>query len=448
MFSIIDEHAANGIWIIDHDGRTYWTNRVGRDFYNLTEEQTIGVPVAEFERKGIFRPAASLIALRKREPVTVTHQTACGRTTLASANPLMGEDGKISLVIVSVTDISNLLRVAAGAKAEARGVSPSNGAWSPPRLVYRSLSMKKVIADAERIAAADCPVLLTGETGVGKTEVARIIHANSPRRKAPFVAVDCGALPTSLIESELFGHAAGAFTGSSKRDRPGLVQMSDGGTLFLDEIGELPLELQVKLLRVLEERRFRPVGDTAERSVDFRVVAASNRNLRKLSESGLFRSDLYYRLAVVSIEIPPLRERWEDIVSIAEAHLSSLSEKHGRRLALSSGIGSLLQSYGWPGNVRELRNVVEGMAVMAAGPDIGPDDLPNYIRSANSPGSNLVGDLPAKGLPRLRHAVRELERNLALRAIEIAGSHERAADLLGISLPTLMRKKRRIDDHI
>lgn len=442
LFSVIDQHSANGIWIIDNDGRTCWTNRVGREFYDLTEEQTIGVPVAEFERRGVFRPAASLIALRKRAPVTVTHQTACGRITLASANPLINDDGNISLVIVSVTDISNILHSGSKTAVETRTADLAGPVQR--RLICTSASMKKVLASAERVAAADCPVLLSGETGVGKTEIAKVIHASSPRRKGPFIAVDCGALPASLIESELFGHAAGAFTGSSKRDKPGLIQMADKGTLFLDEIGELPLDMQVKLLRVIEERRVRPVGEPVERPVDFRIIAASNRNLHQMSEAGRFRSDLYYRLAVVTIDIPPLRERPSDIVPLAEAYLQSLAARQGSRLTLSRETRNSLEAYAWPGNIRELRNLVESLAAMADGPEFDLDVLPEHIRNPHQPASAGVRTPQVANLPRLRDAVRGLERDLVFRAIDIAGSHERAADLLGISLPTLMRKKRQV----
>jgi transcriptional regulator with PAS, ATPase and Fis domain len=443
LFSIIDEHSANGIWIIDGEGKTCWTNRTGREFYNLTEEETIGVPVSEFERRGIFRPAASLIALRKHAPVTVTHQTNCGRVTLASANPLMDDDGRVSMVIVAVTDISNMPLPPSGRSSARVGIDASIAAIpASRRLVHRSAAMNKVIGEAIRVAAADCPVLISGETGVGKTEVAKIIHAHSHRRQGPFVSVDCGALPASLIESELFGHASGAFTGASRRGKPGLIQSADKGTLLLDEISELPLDLQVKLLRVLEERRFRPVGDTSERMVDFRVVAASNRDLRKLSETGRFRSDLYYRLAVITIDVPPLRDRPEDIVPIAQAHLLSVGEKRCNRLALSNETIRPLESYDWPGNVRELRNLVESFAVLVDGPAVGLNDLPDHIRKMEH-FPTRIHELPSSNLPKLREAVRAFERELAMRAIEQAGSHERAADLLGISLPTLMRKKRR-----
>ncbi len=269
LFSVIDDHSANGIWVIANDGLTIWTNRAGRDFYNLSAEQTIGVPVREFEKRGVFRPAASLIALREHAPTTVIHETACGRVTLATANPLMSENGGISMVIVSVTDITHLPNGALPCAIGHR--QPRPAIEERPKFAYRSAAMGRLMTLVDRVAAADCTLLITGETGVGKTEIAKRIHSLSPRRGKRFVAVDCGALPATLIEAELFGYLAGAFTGSSKSDKPGLVQMADGGTLFLDEIGELPLELQAKLLRVVEDKRVRSIGSTVERPVDFRL---------------------------------------------------------------------------------------------------------------------------------------------------------------------------------
>ena len=441
LFSVIDDHSANGIWVVAKNGLTIWTNRAGRDFYNLSAEQTIGVPVREFEQRGVFRPAASLIALKEHAPATVIHETACGRVTLATANPLMCDKGGISMVIVSVTDITNLTEVdlsrAAGfQRKRAMQVIENDG-----KFAYRSAAMTGIMSLAKRLARTDCAVLITGETGVGKTEIARRIHAHSPRCNKRFVEVDCGALPASLIEAELFGYVAGAFTGSSKRDKPGLVQMADRGTLFLDEISELPLDLQAKFLRVVEEKRVRPIGSTTEHPVDFRLITASNRNLREAVNRGCFRADLFYRIAVVTIEVPALRDRPDDIIAIANFHLDSVAANYGQRLTITSEAVEILENYAWPGNVRELRNLIEGLCILCSGARIEAGDLPPHVFT-NRSFHQGIAPTHEPGVGRLKDAVRAFERDLVMKAISQSGSYGAAARLLGVSMPTLMRKKR------
>jgi transcriptional regulator with PAS, ATPase and Fis domain len=440
LFSVIDDHLTDGIWVVAQDGMTMWTNRAGRDFYNLSPEQTIGVPVHEFERKGVFRPAASLIALREHAPATVIHQTACGRVTLATANPLKNQRGGISMVVVSVTDITNMPLTgetrAIGTRQHRVAAALEYGHHFP----CRSGAMQKIVALADRVADAECAVLITGETGVGKTEIAKRVHEKSPRRGKRFVAVDCGALPASLIEAELFGYVAGAFTGSSRRDKPGLVQMADGGTLFLDEISELPLDLQAKLLRLVEEKRVRPLGSTSERPVDFRLIAACNRDLRAAVNAGAFRADLYYRIAVVTIDVPPLRERPDDIMPIADFHLESTGITYGRVLTIAPETIEILENYAWPGNVRELRNLIESVSVLCDGARVETSDLPPHIVTGRSADYSAVA--PAHNVRRLKDAVRVFERDLVKKAINQTGSSVAAARLLDISMPTLMRKKR------
>ena len=238
-----------------------------------------------------------------------------------------------------------------------------------------SARMREIFYVLERMAPKDVTVLLTGETGTGKDVLARSIHERSPRREKPFVTVDCGSLPDELVESELFGHAKGAFTGATE-ERAGAFEAADGGTVFLDEIGELPLAQQTKLLRVLEEREIRRVGETKPRKVDVRVIAATNRSLPVEVQAGTFRKDLYFRLSVLELRVPPLRERIEDIPLLAEQFLASLAERGGRaKPALARHAIWALKTYPWPGNVRELRNVLEKAVALAAGPEIGPEAI-------------------------------------------------------------------------
>jgi DNA-binding NtrC family response regulator len=245
-----------------------------------------------------------------------------------------------------------------------------------------SPAMQQVYSIIERVAVSSVDVLVTGETGTGKELVARAIHKRSRRSTGPFVPVDCGAIPDALMESELFGHERGAFTGADAR-RMGLVEFADGGTLFLDEIGELPLPLQAKLLRVLQERRVRRVGARQENAVDVRVVAATSRNIDQMVERGEFRRDLFYRINVVRIDLPALRSRGDDIGLLAECFANRAAQEMGRTVGgLSTDIYQILKNYHWPGNVRELQNVVRRAIAMTRSPVAGVDDLPDEIVAA------------------------------------------------------------------
>jgi len=281
-------------------------------------------------------------------------------------------------------------------------------------IVGSSRGMERVFEIVGKVADTDASVLITGESGTGKELVARSIHHHSGRRDAPFVAINCAAIPRDLLESELFGHVKGAFTGAIK-DKTGKFQLADGGTLFLDEVGELPLELQPKLLRALQERMVEPVGGTKPLKLDVRVVAATNLDIEKALADGTFREDLFYRLAVIPIHLPPLRERQEDIALL----LRYFCAKHGAgSVQFDRGAVAALRSYRWPGNVRELENLVERLLIMRSGDTITADDLPDKICSAGpSPGASLrsgsVINLPDEGYP-----LEQLEREVVVEALE------------------------------
>lgn len=265
-------------------------------------------------------------------------------------------------------------------------------------LVGRSLAMREVFGVLERVAPTDLTVLVSGETGTGKELVSRALHTRSARRSRPFVVFDCGAAQETLVESELFGHERGAFTGAVAQ-REGLFELADGGTIFIDEIGELPLELQPKLLRVLEQREVRRVGSSRVRHVDVRVVAATNRNLREEVSAGRFREDLYYRLAVVELRLPPLRERREDLPLLVD-HLLARAEHNRGVSGLSPEVWSLFQEYHWPGNVRELANVIERALPFCDGPTITLRTLPEALRATRPiPGGSTTAATRVPSLP-------------------------------------------------
>ncbi len=303
-------------------------------------------------------------------------------------------------------------------------------------LVGRSGAIQSIVRMVERVAGAEsAAVLLTGESGTGKDLVARAIHAHSARADQPFLEINCSALPENLVESELFGHERGAFTDARSR-KQGLAELADGGTLFLDEVGDMPAPTQAKVLRFLEDSRFKRVGGTTDIRVDARVIAATNHDLDKMVETGAFRSDLYFRLKVVPIHIPPLRERRDDIAPLASFFIERLSRDLKREPAtLTESALRLLESYAWPGNVRELRNVLERVLILEEIGEIRAEDIPVEMRAplAISTSGACLCELPPEGL-RMEDVERDLMRQALLRT---SGNVTRAADLLGLSRDTL-----------
>jgi len=312
-----------------------------------------------------------------------------------------------------------------------------------------SSAINKIRQVIDRVAKSDATVLISGESGTGKELVARAIHARSARRQKPFVAVNCGAIPENLIESEFFGHVKGAFTGAIA-DRPGCFRAADGGSIFLDEIGELSLHLQVKLLRVLQERVFRPVGSETNVAVNVRVIAASNRNLAAEVKAGRFREDLFYRLNVIAIDVPPLRDRREDIPLLARHFLRQFADMHHRNvMKISPTATRRILEYGFPGNVRELENVIEHAIALCDGDTIEEQHLPEYLRDAATPGpATAQNRVTALNLPKrllnginLDADVADYEKNIILQALEQSGGvRKRAAELLGINYRSLRHR--------
>ena len=301
-------------------------------------------------------------------------------------------------------------------------------------IVGHSKSLLRVLEMASRVAQHDSTVLIRGETGTGKELLARAIHHNSRRKNRPFVTINCGAIPKDLIESELFGFNRGAFTGALNA-KPGKIEMADGGTLFLDEVGELPPEMQVKLLRLLQQGEIEKIGAATATVVNVRVIAATNRNLLAMIEDGAFREDVYYRLAVVPLELPPLRERPDDIPELIQHLFRKLKERHGLPdLRMSERVKSALANQRWPGNVRELENMIERMVVLSSGDLIDEADLPAEITNAPARRDAFMLALPEEGI-----SLEGVERELILRALDkFNGNQTQAARFLDISRRTLI----------
>jgi two-component system NtrC family response regulator len=301
-------------------------------------------------------------------------------------------------------------------------------------ILGRSKPLLAVLDMASRAAQATSTVLIHGETGTGKELVAKAVHCNSRRKDKPFVTINCGAIPKDLLESELFGHRKGSFTGAFENKR-GRVELADGGTLFLDEIGELPLELQVKVLRLIQQGEIEKLGTTHAATVDVRIIAATHRNLPAMVEDGTFRQDLYYRLAVIPLELPALRERADDIAELVQHFFLEAKEKQGRSaLVLPASLLPYFSAYGWPGNVRELENAIERVVVLSRGDEITLDDLPDFLRRERPAAEELHFDLPPQGI-----SLEAVEKELIVRALEkFQWNQTRAAQYLDISRKTLI----------
>ena len=311
-------------------------------------------------------------------------------------------------------------------------------------LIGQSLAMRRVMALVEQAAPTTASLIILGESGTGKEMVARTIHELSPRRSGPYVAVNCAALPETLLESELFGHERGAFTGADQR-RSGCFELAQGGTLLLDEIGEMKPELQAKLLRVLEERKLRRLGGTTDIELDVRVLAATNRDLSELIREGRLREDLYYRLNVFTVDLPRLCERLEDIAPLAESFIREFAKANNKNLAGANGeCIAALKSRAWPGNVRELRNVIERAVIVSPGPLLTEADLCPGVQSRSAKSESGP---PQSGLP-VGQALKDVERDLILQTLEqVRGNRLRAAKILGISPKTLYNKLGRYQLH-
>ena len=441
--AIVDS-SYDGIYITDGRADTLWVNPAYLSISGLREEDVVGRSMWDLEREGVVSQSGTLIALTQRRPVTLEQTFRTGKRALITSTPSFGDHGEIDMVVTNVRDMTDFYDLQAKYR-EAQERYHTEIELSRRRvldgaeLIAADPTTLAVLRQAEKVAALDTTVLLTGETGVGKEQFARFIFKNSPRREGRFITVNCGAIPPSLIESELFGYEKGAFTGAA-RDKMGLFELADKGTLFLDEIGDLPLDMQVKLLRVLQERCVKRVGATRDIPVDVRFIAATNRDLEEMVRVKTFREDLFYRLNVVPLTIPPLRERREDIIPLADAFLEELNKKYGFKKQFSTSAFQAMEEYGWPGNVRELKNVVERMVILILDDVIRAGELP--FRPQWTPGARPLRDEPMD----LRLETARFEYHYIEAAYEKYGSVRAAAASLGLDPSTFLRKRKRCQE--
>ena len=438
--------SSDEILIADGEGKVLRANSAFEENFGVRVSEVLGQKVSELERKKIFFPSVTRLVLQKRSPQTVIQSQRNGRKLLATGTPSFNPDGSIFRVVVNTRDITRLndlkhqLEEAELLKNRyyQELLELHQGPTLSGEIFFASPIMQDLIKTARKIARVDSTVLLTGESGVVKGVRARYEHDTGPRRNKPFITVNCGAIPENLLESELFGYVGGAFTGALKEGKVGKLELAHEGTLFLDEIAELPLNLQVKLLHVLQESVISRIGDAREIKLDLRIIAATNRVLEQEVAEGRFREDLYFRLNVIPLEIPPLRKRLEDIEPLASHFLNKFNRKYRKDKQFTPDALKALTAYHWPGNIRELENLVERMVIVVDEAYIARRHLPDYILSAKqivSPEGQAI--LPLQPLKNAREAV---EQDLLRQALQHCRTTYEIARLLDVDQSTVVRK--------
>lgn len=445
--AIIDS-SFDGIFVTDGKSTALKVNKAYERITGIKSEEVVGKTMTSLVEDGVYDESATLKVLGEKRPVTIVqHIMKTGKTVVVTGNPVFDDDGNIFRVVTNVRDVTelNLLMEKLNkmeqlqSQYEIEIQQLRKNADDPKDFVIKSKKMKEIYALALKLAEVDSTVLIQGDSGVGKEVVSEIIHRHGTRRDKPFIKISCAAIPENLLESELFGYASGAFTGANKGGRAGIFELAHGGTIFLDEIGEMPMSLQVKLLRVLQEREIIRIGGSKPIKVDIRIMAATNRDLEEMVQAKQFRKDLFFRLNVVPIVIPPLCERREAIIHFVYFFLKKHNRKYGLSKQITNEALDAMMSYDWPGNVRELENIIEQLLVMAQGEVITADDLPSRLRNNLSPTRST--SVEAKTL---KVALREYEHRLLKTAIEQHGSSRKVAKVLGINQSTVVRKANRL----
>ncbi|MGE7767266.1 sigma-54 interaction domain-containing protein [Peribacillus sp. NPDC096540] len=427
------------IFVTDANGDTLFVSEACKKLTGLPPEAFINKNIKELVEKGLIVNSVTLKTMKTKAIHSAEQTYPHGVTVFCTSKPIFDEEGNLYRIVSNSRDITELVEM----KRKLNQVNTRNqrtqnenllGKKSFKNFITNSNKMINVLELTEKVAPMDSSIFIHGETGVGKGVLARIIHDLSSRKDKQFIQVNCGAIPSTLIESELFGYESGAFTGASKHGKQGLVEMADGGTLFLDEIGEMPLDIQVKILHLVQDRTFIKVGGTKEKKVNIRIISATNKDLKQMIKNNQFREDLYYRLHVVPLEIPQLRERKEDILLLTDYFLQKFNEKYGQSISIDESSKLILQLQEYPGNVRELENIIEQIVVTARNSIVSIEDLPSDLTYKDTKLVNLTGIIP------LKKALEETEKQLLSQALSTYKSTRKMAKALEVSQTTIMRK--------
>ena len=451
--SILDS-LPDGVFISDAEGISLRVNAMYEQLTGLKQEQIEGKNVRSLMEDGVFDCILNPEIVRSNKPTTRVQRLKNGKKLVLSGFPVFDAQGTLRLVVTFARDVTLLAQMQQQVASQCNLIDQINDQLaymartdqknnSP---IYKSPKMVAILEQIHRFARTDATILILGETGSGKDVLARYTHSLSERGNKIMVKVDCGGISESLIESELFGYMPGAFTGASSKGKAGYFEIADGSTVFLDEIGELPLPMQTRLLRVLQDNEIVRIGSSNAKKVNVRIIAATNRDLLAGVEKGMFRRDLYYRLNVAQIHIPPLRERVEDIVVLSEHYLAQYTAKYHKKMAFMDITLDLLQKYPWPGNVRELQNIIHSLVISLTGPIISPHDLPQQISKLSNENPSYNDDLFTTKRP-LREIVAEMERNFLQKALKVHGSVQKVAETFGVNRSTIFRKLQGENHH-
>lgn len=445
-FETIINSVPDGILIADSHGWVLFVNKGFELITGIEASRIRGNNVKTNVKSGLYSESVVedvILTLKKASKMVVINT----KDMLVTGIPILDRKGELDKIVCTIRDLTDLNKMKESLeKSKAMNKDykrqieelKTNNTISK-RLIGSSAELESVIFTIKKVADLDVTILITGESGTGKGVVAELIHLLSRRNgQGRYIYINCGAIPEQLMESELFGYEKGAFTGARKEGKQGLIELAHNGTIFLDEIGELPMNLQVKLLHVLQNKVVMRVGGTQSFTPNVRFIAANNKNLEELSKKGLFRYDLFYRLNVVPIQIPPLRNRKTDILTLSQHFLNKYIEKYGVKKSFTPEVMDCLESYDWPGNVRELENIVERLVIMSKGKLVTKEDLPQKIKEMDSHSySNRHFNKS------LKEALYDTERNVIKRTINSVKTLSEAADILGIDMSTLTRKKKK-----
>ncbi|MFD1706999.1 sigma-54 interaction domain-containing protein [Siminovitchia sediminis] len=422
LLKILD-YSSDEIFVLDKDMKIIYVNDACKKHYGLDKREVLGKKSAELVASGYWTPSIFPKIFEKKEPITVKQTTILGAELLTTAVPILNEENEVELVVTTAREMQSYKILKA---KEDKGKQGELGEDSFSGIITNNEKMKNVLKFAQKVAAANSTILILGESGTGKSVLSQYIHENSKRKNRPFLTINCAAIPAELMESELFGYTPGAFTNASKSGKKGLIESVDGGTLFLDEIGDMPLPLQAKMLQVIQDKKFIPIGGNKEKTVDVRIIAATNKNLEEMVQNKTFREDLYYRLNVVDIRMLPLRERPEDIIPLTYHFLYKFNQMYEVNKLISNDCLEWLSYFSWPGNVRQLENLIEKL-VITSEDVIGIEDLPEGIYN------NGVRQIEKTAPSSLNEAVEQAKREMVRSSYKVNRSSRKVAADLQIS---------------
>ena len=440
--NMIFQSTYDGLYITDGQGMTLRVNKSWEKITGLKPEDVLGKNTVDLEKQGYVSKFVSPIVIKDKKPISLKATTMTNREVLVSGNPVFNDLGEVEMVVTTVrdlTDIQNLSKELKSAQEKTKEYQAKLETLQQQFLqeedaIAKSKPMKDIVRMALQIGDVKTPILITGETGSGKEVVAQLFHKhNRYSSQGPFLKINCGAIPDNLLEAELFGYERGAFTNANPKGKPGLMELAEGGTLVLDEIGELTLNVQSKLLAVLQDHEIIRVGGIRSRKIDVRFIFITNRDLENMVKNGEFREDLFYRMNIIPIHVPPLRERKDDIIPLINYFVQQFTKKYNKNIRLTREAIETLYTYAWPGNVRELRHLIERFVVVHNNQEIDRQDIPINVNQ------DLIPNFFDSEI-NLKQAVKEFEIQFIKKSIEQFGDIQTAATRLGVNQSTLYRK--------